>query len=208
MSNNVVIAIFEEDDEAKKAFEALCDAPTGEGYAVAEAALIKNDDGAVEVLGGFGISEAGDGVPKGIVIGSLVGIIGGPLGVILGAHVGAWQGLKAEAARAADSASVVAVVASKIYEGETAIAALVSEDEPAFDAAFEGCEATILRYDAIDIADDVDRMYELEDEICTQVYSELKADRKAAREERREERRAAFESQMDELLNTIGIKDE
>ena len=51
--------------------------------------------------------------------------------------------------------NLAAVLMSKLYEGEIAIAALVSEEEPAFDAGFANYKATIARYDAADIADDV-----------------------------------------------------
>lgn len=208
MQNNVAIVIFEVESEAYQAFDSLRKAPAGEGYTAPEAALIKNDGEAIEVIDAYGIAPDPDsGMTKGIVIGSLVGILGGPIGVILGAHIGAKKGLRADIARELANASVVAVVASKIYEGEIAIAALVGEDEPAFDAAFESFKTTIVRYDAADIADDVDRLYELEAEVSAQVIEEIKADRKAARAERREERRANIVAQLEEYADNkeIGI---
>ena len=198
MSENVVIAIFEDQDEATHAYNGVFGVPEGEGYTVIEAALIKNNGNSIEVLDGFGVGEDTNNMRKGIVIGSLVGLLGGPIGVILGARIGARRGAIKDAASALDNASVVAVIAGRIYEGEVAIAALVSEDEPAFDFAFEGYNATIIRYDAADIADDVDRLIELEDTISEQVYEEIKEDRKAARAERREERRDRIRSQLDE----------
>lgn len=75
---------------------------------------------------------------------------------------------------------------------------MVGEDEPAFDAAFADYKTTILRYDAADIADDVDRLYDLEAEISNQVIEEIKADRKAARQDRREERREKIKAQLEE----------
>lgn len=198
MSDNVVIAIFEDEAEAKHAFDGVRVVPEGERYTVAEAALIKNNGDSIEVLDGFGIGEDPEGLRKGIVIGSLVGLLGGPIGAIMGARFGAKKGIKADIARAADNASVVAVIASRIFEGETAIAALVTEVEPAFDYAFFGYNATILRYDAADIAEDVDHLIELEETICEQVAEDVVADRQAAREERREERRARIKSQLEE----------
>jgi uncharacterized membrane protein len=198
MSENVVIAVFENEEEASHAFDGLFGVPEGEGYTVVEAALIKNYGNSIEVLDGFGAGEERGSFRKGIIIGSLVGVLGGPIGVILGANIGARHGALKDAARAADNASVVAVIASRIYEGEIAIAALVSEDEPAFDFAFEGYNTTIIRYDAADIADDVDRFIELQDSISEQVIEEAKADRKAARAARKEERRARIKSQLEE----------
>ena len=112
--------------------------------------------------------------------------------------MGAVAGGMSDAGRALDTTSVVAMVASKIYEGEIAIAALVGEDEPAFDAVFEGHKTTIIRYDAADIADDVDRLYELGAAISNQVIEEVKADRRVERADRREERRAKLKAQFEE----------
>ena len=197
MNNNVVIAVFEVESEAFQAFNDLCRASAGEGYAVAEAALIKNKDNKIDVLDGFGAAPAGSDTSAGIIIGSLVGLLGGPIGVIIGAAAGAWIGSASDTGRALDSASVVAVVASKLYEGEIAIAALVSEDEPAFDAVFANYKTTIVRYDAADIADDVDRLYELEANINDQVVRELKEERKEERAEKREARREDIKTKME-----------
>lgn len=201
MQNNVVIAIFDVESEAYQAFSELKNTSAGEGYVVPEAVLFKNENGTINVIDGFTIAPPDSGTTKGIVIGSLMGIIGGPIGVILGATYGASVGMASDAGRALGNASVVAVVASKVFEGEIAIAALVGEDEPAFDAAFANFKTTIVRYDAADVADDVDRLYELETEISNQVLEEVKADRKAARADRREERRARIKTQLEEYAD-------
>lgn len=200
MNNNVAIVVFEVESEAFQAFNELCKAPVGEGYTVPEAALIRNKNNSIEVCDVFGNTPAGTSTSNGIVIGSLVGILGGPIGVILGASLGAQMGMASDAARAIDNVSIVAVVADKIFEGETAIVALVGEEEPAFDAVFANYKTTILRYDAADIADDVDRLYELEAEISNQVMEEVKADRREARASRREERRARIKDQFEEYV--------
>ena len=203
MDNNVVITIFDVESEAFQAFTELRGKSAGEGYIVPEAALIKNAGGTIQVLDAFGYGDPDAGMTTGIVIGSLVGVLGGPIGVILGAATGAWAGAVSDSGRAIDASSVVAVVASKIYEGEIAIAALVQEDEPAFDAVFEGYATTIVRYDAADIADDVDRLYDLGAEISNQVLQEVKADRKEERAEHREERRANILAQLEERADTL-----
>ena len=198
MNNNVVITIFDVESEAFQAFSDLLKNPRGGGYAVPEAVLIKNKNGAIEVCDGFGADAPGSGSATGIVIGALVGILGGPIGVILGATAGGLVGSASDTDRAVDAASVVAVVADKLYEGEIAIAALVQETEPAFDNAFANYKTTIIRYDAADIADEVERLKELQDEVSNQVMQEIKADKKAARKERREKRRAEIEDQLSE----------
>ena len=198
MNNNVVIAVFEVESEAHQAFNQLKRESVGEGYSAPEAALIQNKANAIDVIDGYGYGPVDSGTSTGMVIGSLIGILGGPVGVLLGAATGALTGSVSDGNRAVDTASVVAVVASKIYDGETAIAALVQEEEPAFDAVFADYKATIVRYDAADIADDVERLYDFGAELTNQVVQEVKADRKAERADRREEHRAKIKSGLDE----------
>ena len=123
---------------------------------------------------------------------------GGPLGVLLGATYGAIVGGTVDTATAVDNLSAVEVLAGKIYEGETAIVALVQEEEPAFDAAFEKYQVSTIRYDAADIIDDVNRAYDLQAEISNQALQELRADRKAEKAARREERLAELKAKFEE----------
>ena len=143
MQYNVVIAIFEVESEAYQAMNQLKRENVGKDYSCPEAVLLKNKANTIDVIDGFGSTPGDAGESTGIVIGSLVGILGGPIGVILGAATGGLVGSASDTDRAIDTASVVAVVASKIYEGEIAVAALVSEEEPAFDAVFDGYKTTI-----------------------------------------------------------------
>lgn len=195
---NVVVAIFSVESEAFQAFTELRQMPRGTGYFAAEAALLKNKEGVTTMVDGFGMRPVDAGSSKGIVIGSLVGILGGPIGVLLGASYGALVGGTADAANALDKLTSVEVIAGKIYEGETAIVALVKEEEPAFDAAFSKYQATIIRYDAADIIEDVDRAYEVQAEIGNQVREQLRIERKEEKAARREERRAALKAKFEE----------
>ena len=199
MTQNIVVALFEVESEAYQALTQLRNYPGDEKIYVSAAALVKKENGAMHVVDAFDTgANTSDDTAIGGLIGALFGVIGGPIGVILGAALGAQAGMASDTGRALGDASVVAIVASKVFEGEIAIAALVSEDEPAFDAVFANFKTTILRFDAADVADDVDCLYELEAEISNQVLEEVKADRKAARAERREERRAKIKADLEE----------
>ena len=200
MKNNVVITIFEVESEAYQAFSQLKRESVGKGYTAPEAALIKNKANTIDVIDGYGFDPVDADESMGMVIGSLVGILGGPVGVILGAATGALAGSVSDDNRAINNASVVAAVAGKIYEGEIAIAALVQEEEPAFDAVFADYKTTIVRYDAVDIADDAERLKDLGAELTNQVIEEVKADRKAERADRREEHRENIKTGFDEYV--------
>lgn len=185
MKKNVVITIFDVESEAFQAFNELRTKIAGPGYSAPEASLIRNKGGNIDVLDGYSTdTTAGDGTAMGMVVGSLIGILGGPIGVILGAGVGAYAGSTSDADKAVDAVNAVAVVASKLFEGETAIVALVEEDEPAFDAVFAAYKTTAIRYDAEDVAKEAEELRKLEEQVSEDVMNEIKAQRKAEREEK------------------------
>lgn len=195
---NVVLSIFGVESEAFQAFSELRGAPTGVNYVVAEAALLKNEKGRVSAVDAFAIDgKTEDDTAAGAVIGALVGVLGGPIGVILGAGIGALTGSAIDTDDALDTLSAVEVVADKLFEGETAIVALVREEEPAFDAAFQKYQTTIIRYDAADVAADVDRANEIQADMANQARAQLRAEHKEERAARREERKEAIKENFD-----------
>lgn len=186
--------------EAYQAFTNLRNKPFGENYIVAEAALTKHEGDAIAVVDSFdAVGATSNDTATGMMVGSIVGILGGPLGVLLGASIGAMTGSMLDTADAVDSVSMFEVTALKLYENEAAIIALVQEEEPTFDAAFEGFETTIIRHFAADVYDEVERAREVEAELVNQAKQQLRADKKAARKERREERKANIAVRFDGL---------
>lgn len=197
---NVVTTIFEVESEAYKAFSEIRKAPFGQGYSVAEASLLKREDDAIVVADVFDAAAVtSDDTAVGIVVGSLVGILGGPLGVILGAGAGALVGSTYDSADAMNSISMLEVTAAKLYDGEVAIVALVQEDEPAFDAAFEGYETTIVRHFAVDVMNEVDLARVAQIDFENQLREQLRAERKAEKAEKREERKSKLQARFDEI---------
>lgn len=202
---NVVTVIFNVGSEAYQAFTELRKAPFGEGYVVAEAALLKHEGKQVTIADVFdAVAVTSDDTAAGMVIGSLVGILGGPLGVLLGAGAGAYAGLAFDTADAIDSASMLEVTAAKLYEGDVAIVALVEEDEPAFDAAFAKFDTTIVRHYAADVLDEVDLARELEADLIRQAKGQMRAERKAELKGRHDERVAAVKARFAEIKENVG----
>lgn len=154
IKQNVVVALFDSEKMGRNAIRAVFDAPAGEGYEVPEAALVAKGEDGITLIEGYEIEVEPDGVvTNGTIVGAVMGILGGPLGMLVGAGAGAFLARKFISE---SRASLVTEVARKLYDGEFALIALVSEDEPAFDAVLDGQGATaILRYDATDIADEV-----------------------------------------------------
>ena len=184
MKDNLVLAVFKVESEAHQAFNELTQTPAGEGFTVSDAALIKkNAAGELETLQVFG--EAPDNnSAAGAVIGGLIGLLGGPVGVLLGAAIGGLAGAAKDVDNVVDAASVVAVVASKIYGDEVAVAAIVKEEEPAFDAAFAKFDATIIRYDAEAIAAEAKQLKA--DELEKLAQEDVKEEEKPAEQPKKE----------------------
>lgn len=197
---NVVTAIFDVEAEAYKAFAEIRNVPFGDGYAVAEASLLKREGDAIIVAETFDAAAVtSDDTAAGMVIGSLVGILGGPLGVLLGASAGALIGSTYDSIDAIDSVSMLEVTAAKLYDGEVAIVALVQEEEPAFDAAFAGYETTIVRHFAVDVINEVDLARQATADFENQLREQLRAERKAEKAEKREERSNKIKAHFAEL---------
>ena len=194
---NVVTAIFAVESEAYKAFSELRARPFGVDYIVAEAALVKRDQGTVSIVDAFDAAAVtSDDTATGMLVGSIVGILGGPLGVLLGASVGALAGSVFDGADAGDSLSMLEVTSAKLVDGECAIIALVQEEEPAFDAALEGYDTTIMRYFAADVLAEVDRARELGAELVNEAKQQLRAEKKAERQEKLDEQKDAIKARF------------
>ena len=207
---NVVTAIFDVESEAYQAFAELRQQPFGEGYVLAEAALLKRDGDAIIMADSFDAAAiTSDDTSAGIIIGSLVGILGGPLGVLLGAGAGALIGSRRDAVDTVNSLSLIEVAASKLFDGEVAIICLVQEEEPAFDAAFAKYEkVTVIRHFAVDVMEEVELAREVVADLANQAKQQMRADRKASRKEKREERKAKIKAKFAALKEKLfGKKD-
>ena len=197
---NVVTVVFDIESEAYQAFAELSKVPFGKDYAVAEAALLKCEGDAIAVVDAFdSAGVTSDDTATGMMVGSFLGILGGPLGVLLGAGIGAYVGSTYDAADALNSISLLEATATKLFEGEVAIVALVSEEEPAFDAAFEKYQTTIIRHFAVDVMNEVALAREVEADLANQAIERMRAERKAAKAEVREGRKAKLQARFEEL---------
>ena len=206
---NVVTAIFDVESEAFQAFAELRQKPFGEGYVVAETALLKREGDAIIMSDCFDAAAiTSDDTSAGLIIGSLVGILGGPLGVLLGAGAGAYIGSKRDAADTLNSLSLVEAAASKLFDGEVAIISLVQEEEPAFDAAFEKYQTTIIRHFAVDVMEEVELAREVVADLATVAKERMRVERKAAKQEKREERKAAMKARFESLKAKLSGKKE
>jgi hypothetical protein len=209
MKNNVVVTIFEVESEAFQAFTELRAKCAGTGYTAAEAALVRNKEGRIDMLDGFSLGPAaGDDTALGIVVGSLIGILGGPIGVLLGGSYGMLVGSVVDTDDALKGVSMLEQTALKMEEGEVAVIGLAfEENEELLDEKFGKFKAMVIRFDAAAVAAEVEEAQLMADEMARQARKELRDEKKEARKEKREEKKAKLSADWEEFKAKFKKKD-
>ena len=186
MAENIVIATYEVESEAYQALSEIKHEVTNANYSIKQAVIVKKENGKLNMRDGFDSGSETDDTWKGGLIGSLVGILGGPLGVLLGGSMGMLIGGAVDAGDMVDNASLLEKAGYSILDGETAIILLAQEEyETALTAKLNNFEATITRFDAAEVAAEVEHAREVERQMA-----------KEAREKMREERSEAFKESV------------
>ena len=183
MKENLILANYTVESEAYQALSELKRETTNANYTISQAVIVKKENGKLNTMDGFvNGSAAGDDSLTGSLIGSLIGILGGPLGILLGGSMGMLIGSAVDAGDMADSASLLEKAGDSILDGETAIILLAQEEyETALTAKLNHFDVAITRFDAAEVAAEVEHAREVEKQMA-----------KEAREKMREERSESF----------------
>ncbi len=192
MEQNVVVSIFKVESEAYQALTQLKQYPGNDQSFVAQAVLVKKENGELHVLDGFDTgSNTMDDTAVGGMIGALFGILGGPIGVLLGGSYGALIGAALDSGDALDNACMLEQIAGKMENGEVAIIGLASEeDEAILDGKLGRFDTIIVRFDAAVVAAEVEEAQKMEEEMARLARKELRDEKKAARKEKVAEKRS------------------
>ena len=197
---NVVVAIFKNESEGFQAATELKNTAVGGNYTISQLELVQKKYGRIDTVDGFdtGVDTTDDSM-QGMLIGGLIGILGGPLGVLLGMSWGGLIGVAVDAGDAADDISLLEQVSGKLEDGDTAIIALVREEnENVIDSLLSKFDVEIIRFDAAVIAQEVEEAKEAEKELKKHAKRELKAQKKADRKQKIEEKRGKIKNSFDE----------
>ena len=183
MRENLILANYTVESEAYQALSELKRETTNANYTISQAVIVKKENGKLNTMDGFvNGSAAGDDSLTGSLIGSLIGILGGPLGILLGGSMGMLIGSAVDAGDMAESASLLEKAGDSILDGETAIILLAQEEyETALTAKLNHFDVAITRFDAAEVAAEVEHAREVEKQMA-----------KEAREKMREERSESF----------------
>ena len=199
---NIVAAIFEVESEGYQALTTIAKTPIIDGgTTILQMALVKRENGGLRILDSFdsGLHTTNDTLTGGL-IGSMVGILGGPIGVLLMGSYGALAGSMIDSSDAIGTASIMEKVAEKLQDSETALIALVDEEqEYVLDDRLGNFRTTIARFDAAVVAQEVDEAQKMQKEMERQARQELRATKKEDRKEKLETKKAELKEQFEEF---------
>lgn len=178
--DNVMTVIFRVESEAYQAFTEIQAEQKGENYFVPQMALVKYEVGSLKTLNEYQSPYVEDGKAfAGGLFGSWLGLLGGPLGMLLGGAYGASVGLLAGSIESEIGASLLEKVCQKLEEGSVAIVALVREvSEEPLDHILNKFDATIMRRDAVFVAEEMAEARLAEADLREQLQAKLREEKK------------------------------
>lgn len=202
---NVLAALFETESEGYQAITELSHKPVAEKYAILQMCLVKREGDKIRICDSFDSGKNTDeAAALGGLLGGLIGILGGPLGVLMMGSYGALVGGTAGALDTIDDAALLEMVASKMVDGEVALIALTDEeDESALDECFSKFNVEIARFNAADIAEEVDEAEDMEHEEARLAVKQLRQARLKGYMGKAEEAKEKLEADFKELKEKV-----
>ncbi len=196
MSENLVLVNYKVESEAYQALSELKRDTANANYTISQAVIVKRENGQLNTMDGFiNGKDANDDTVTGSLIGGLVGILGGPIGILLGGSVGMLIGGAVDASGLVKDASLLEKAGDSIAEGETAIILLAQEEyETALTAKLNDFDVTITRFDAAEVAAEVEHAREVERQMAKETREKL-------REEKTEAFKETVAKKSEELKN-------
>ena len=196
MSENLVLVNYKVESEAYQALSELKRDTANANYTISQAVIVKRENGQLNTMDGFiNGKDANDDTVTGSLIGGLVVILGGPIGILLGGSVGMLIGGAVDASGLVKDASLLEKAGDSIAEGETAIILLAQEEyETALTAKLNDFDVTITRFDAAEVAAEVEHAREVERQMAKETREKL-------REEKTEAFKETVAKKSEELKN-------
>ena len=196
MNENLVLVNYKVESEAYQALSELKRDTANANYTISQAVIVKRENGQLNTMDGFiNGKDANDDTVTGSLIGGLVGILGGPIGILLGGSVGMLIGGAVDASGLVKDASLLEKAGDSIAEGETAIILLAQEEyETALTAKLNDFDVTITRFDAAEVAAEVEHAREVECQMAKETREKL-------REEKTEAFKETVAKKSEELKN-------
>ena len=116
-----------------------------------------------------------DATLKGGLLGAVIGLLGGPIGVLFGYGIGSLYGLAAGDTVDTAEAGLIDVVSQKLIDGETAVVALVQENnEAVIDAYFTKYDTQIVRWDVATVVAEIEAALQVQEDLYNQARAQMK----------------------------------
>ena len=156
---NIVGAMFADEQEARRALDALAETPKINGTTILQMSLVKRKDGELKLCDNFTSEHlTSKDTVKGGVIGGLLGLLGGPITALLGGAAGVLIGDAVDHDNKLDSQDLIEQVAQRLEEGDMALIMLVDEaDEGILDHMLVKYNTFVVRYDAETITKEIEK---------------------------------------------------
>ncbi|CAM3993739.1 hypothetical protein CAMA108575_02725 [Catellicoccus marimammalium] len=187
---NVLLIDFKNEADAYEGFSKLQNVQV-EQSSVEEAALVKEDNGNLEIKESFGIAEdSTSNTLFGGFIGLLFGLFTGGLGWALWTSVGILVGAMVDDHEDNKDNSLLTDMSKKLHDNHLSIIAVVDEDNyDVINHTIDGLDAMITRYSMEDIKEEIEETKELNKKIAKEAKEQLRLKKKEAREQKREARK-------------------
>ena len=201
---NLVVSIFNTESEAYQSFADLKAFRQTQTTKVAQIALVKNENGHIVEKERYDFEDSTtDATLDGGLLGAVIGLLGGPIGVLFGYGIGSLNGLAAGDTIYTAETGLIDVVSQKLTNGETAVVALVQEDnEAVIDAYFTKYDTQIVRWDVATVVAEIEAALQVQEDLYNQARAQMKAERKAERKAKLEEFKAnVMDYFVDEYLH-------
>ena len=198
---NLVVSIFNTESQAYQAFAELKAFQQTNSTKIAQIALVKNENDRVVEKERFDfVDSTTDEALKGGLIGGFIGLLAGPIGALYGYAAGSLYGLVEGDTIDSAETGLIDVVSNKLTDGETAIIALVQEDDEAVvNAYFTKYDTQIIRWDVATVTAEVEAAIKVQTDLYNQARAQMKAERKAERHAKIEEFKANVKAKFDKL---------
>ncbi len=200
---NVVTALFSEENEAYRAFSEIKQDMVSQSCIIAHLALLKKRDGVIVVADAAdsGVTTTDD-TRFGGMMGMLIGVLGGPLGMLFGMAMGSLIGRMKDVGDARQGVSMIEQTSSKLQDGDVALVALAQEkDETMLNAKLSPFKVTTIRYPAAEVAAEVEQAMKLQEELASEARKKLREAKKEEIRERIVQKGEAIRQEFDNLYS-------
>ena len=205
MRENVVMAIYSSEDEARKSFELLKEVSNSNldvNYVVSQAAIVVNNNNKFDVMDQYSQKFFDfKNTMIGGSLGILLGIIIGPLASFVLAGLGAMIGSGFDLTQLEDSENMLYQMYSRILDGEIAIIAIVQEEnELELNSSIGKNAENIYRWDAAEINEEAEYAMEVREGLLKEARYKLKREKSDERKKKIQEYKNSIKQEFEKIV--------